>query len=139
MNMKFFITTLALCGALSGCETTPISSELAKPVPPDRVITQMPESATNMVKLVVTRDEGLLGAGLRTRLLFDGKSVAILGVGETHTFYTPAGEHIAAIVPEPSFGASLREYEVTARAGKVGRYRITMGSDGPRFQPTLTP
>lgn len=123
------ISLLALCVFMAGCSTSPISSQEAAPVPEQRLHAfQNTEAGSS--KLLVTRDEGLLGSGCRTNTYIDGTHAAEVGAGETAGFYLVPGRHIVGVKPRGVCMGGLKEAEVITKKNEESRYRISIDSTG---------
>ncbi|HEY0342105.1 MAG TPA: hypothetical protein VGC34_14965, partial [Steroidobacteraceae bacterium] len=88
---------LLLTCLLSGCATSPVSTDAARTVPDSRVLTpRWRTSAPSSGTLLVKRDSGFLGGGCAIRLSIDGVPAADLRTSEKIEFDLPPGEHLLA-------------------------------------------
>lgn len=123
------IVLLVIVAMLSGCSTSPVSSESATPVPAER-LHAFQDQGDGGARFAVTRDEGVFGSGCRTDTAIDGEHAAEIGPGETATFYLKPGRHIVGINSRGICMGGLKEAEFVARKGEVTRYRISIDSTG---------
>ncbi|WP_414878790.1 hypothetical protein [Pseudomonas sp. IT-P100] len=141
--MRILIGVFALA-VLTGCSTSPLSSENAKAVPVERLLQYQEKSAKNDATVVVTRDSGLMmGGGCHLGFFVDGKLSARLSPGETAKFYVPSGERLLGMGSDPKgnglcaiSSVALREVNATLTPGVVKRFRI-LGDQTGGF--TITP
>lgn len=132
----------ALVLALSGCATSHVPIDKAKPVPPDRLLLAQ-ESVVSGGRLQVTRDSGYMGGGCFIGFYLDGKLAATFDPGEAATFSVPEGEHIVGIGNHGGKGLCAvdsgyrRETVTIVRPGEVKKFRISVRpGDGPVLEPT---
>ncbi|MEH6641394.1 hypothetical protein [Vreelandella glaciei] len=118
---------LALCVFLAACSTTPLSSQDASPVPPER-LHSFQDADAGSSRLVVTRDKGLFGSGCRTNTYINGVHAAEVGAGESARFYLKPGRHIVGVQPRGICTGGLKEAEVMTEKNKESRYRISIDS-----------
>lgn len=118
---------------LAGCSTSPISPELADPVPASRLhaFSEKKES-----KLVVTRDSGAFGSGVNYSVFIDGSLAAEFASGEVAAFGLAPGRHILGIKPSTMFSGTMHESEVEVKAGEIIRRRISLDGGGFYLTPT---
>lgn len=126
--MKKIILLSALM--LGGCSTTPIPSNTAKPVPPERILITSQGSST----LIITRDKGwFAGGGCFVSVLIDGKSVARVDTGESVSVKVVEGRHILAITGDKDgkglcayqIGQPIKENATDIKANEIQKFRIT--------------
>ena len=118
---------------LAGCSTSPISPELADPVPASRLhaFSQQRES-----KLIVTRDSGAFGSGVNYSVYIDGSLAAEFASGEVATFGLVPGRHILGIKPSTMFSGTMHESEIEVKSGEIVRRRISLDGGGFYLTPT---
>jgi len=132
----------ALVLALSGCATTHVPIDKAKPVPADRLLLAQDPLAIGGT-LQVTRDAGYMGGGCFIGFYLDGKLAATFDPGEAATFSVPEGQHIVGIGNHGGKGLCAvdtgyrRETSTLVRPGEVKKFRISVRpGDGPVLEPT---
>ncbi|WP_202602936.1 hypothetical protein [Pseudomonas protegens] len=121
------IGLLAISSALlSGCSTSPISSNQADPVSANRLTAFQSKPAGQYGTLIVTRDSGFTGSACNTILYIDGEKSAAIGSGETTQFYLPAGERIIGVNSTTICGGGLKERSLVMQSGDTKKYRISI-------------
>lgn len=123
--MKKIAVCAAMLGAMTGCATSPIPAEQAKPVPPDRLYSYQ-HQADGSALLIVTRDTGLMGSACNTKFFINGRLSAEIGPGESARFYLPAGESILGADGAGICSGGLKEREVQLSSGGTKRYRLSI-------------
>lgn len=141
ISIKVLVPQILVSAALlQGCDTTPIRVAQADPVPSERVLSipKVSRDANSKVaRITITRDAGFAGSGPSLFLSLDGEPVAYFRRSETLSFDVQAGEHIVSVIPSPSFGAALREFEVHISPGAHNFYRLSVTTAAFNFQRTL--
>ncbi|MBS6084543.1 MAG: hypothetical protein KIC49_25350 [Pseudomonas fluorescens] len=123
-----------LLAALGGCSTSPISADIADPVPSTRMYAF---TEKNAAQLVVTRDSGIYGAEVRFILHIDGKPAAEFHPGEVARFGLASGKHILGVSKYMPFGTSrIIESEIDMKPGDLVRRRISQHGSSFSFTPT---
>lgn len=125
--MRRVMCVLAAAALMVGCSTTPISAEIAKPVPVERLFLYQ-QSAAGAAELVVTRDRGFTGSACKTKFFVDGRLAGEIGAGEVARFWLPPGATILGAGSGGVCPSTIKEREVSLAAGKVTRYRISIDS-----------
>lgn len=118
--------------ALTGCASTPVSNQAAKPVPAQRVIDP---SLTMRVsedsgQVIIKRDAGFGGSACLTQIFMDGKILAEIDPSEKFTFYPSTGEHIFSVQPKGMCGGGMVETAGVVKKDGVLTYRVGYGSNG---------
>lgn len=123
MKQLLAATTLL---AISGCSTTFVPPETAKPVPADRIFYQGDGDA----KITVTRDDGYIGGGCYLALLINGTKAAQFDPEEKATFNVASGATILGVTFSGdglcSYGQVLST-ETQLKPGEHGIYRMYTG------------
>lgn len=128
--MKNAIAVIAVASVLTGCSTTPIPFDQAKPVAGDRVLAFGAKPSIPYGTIVVARDTGFVAGGCFVAVHVDGKPAARIDTGEIVRLYVPAGEHLVGIGADQQgkgmcdWGGSLKEQAANIRDGQVKKYRI---------------
>ena len=132
--MKLTAASFTLLLALTGCSTTPVTSQSALPIVMDRVYqpTYMgPASLGSDATVVFQRDAGFSGAGCSHDMYIDNVKVFAIRHGEQITIHLPAGQHYFRLETGgglcPNIAASQ---ETTLAAGSREVFRILLPSDG---------
>jgi hypothetical protein len=117
---------------MTGCASTPVSNQAAKPVPEQRVIdnslsTRVSEGSG---EVIIKRDAGFGGSACLTQIFMDGKILAEIDPSEKFTFYPSTGEHIFSARPKGMCGGGMVETEGVVKKGVVLTYRVGYGSNG---------
>jgi len=117
---------------MTGCASTPVSNQAAKPVPEQRVIdnslsTRVSEGSG---EVIIKRDAGFGGSACLTQIFMDGKILAEIDPSEKFTFYPSTGEHIFSARPKGMCGGGMVETEGVVKKGGVLTYRVGYGSNG---------
>lgn len=122
--------TIALAALMTGCSTSPVSFDQAKPVPGGRVMAYGQKPAGPYGTIQVSRDTGFVGGGCFVAIHIDGRPVARIDTGEAVSLFVPAGDHLVGLGADErgsglcSFSGSLKEQSATLKAGQVMRFRI---------------
>src|SRR4051794_26438401 len=87
---------------LAGCTTfrTIPAEQGSKPVPPDRVLAYQ-EDKPGTTRVVITRDEGILGSGCYLGVLAADTVLGRFDVGESAEFHLPPGRTAMTVVQDP--------------------------------------
>lgn len=115
---------------LNGCATTAVSTDDAKNVPAERIIskfaqTKNPGDAT----LIVKRDSGFTGSGCNIVVYLDGNAIAELDTREKVIFYARPGEHVLSAKQTSICVAGLKEVGITLKENDKKTYRIGFGGN----------
>ncbi len=134
--------------ALAGCaSTTPTPLSAAKPAAPEYVYKNQSPTSESDARVIIVRDQGLLGAACRLGFYIDGQVVADLDTKERAEFYVPAGVRILGagvaasargICSAPG-GDFLRQREAVFSPGQQRSFRMSMTSDGSLDVLPLSP
>lgn len=127
INARLVILTGAIM--LSGCATSPITTNSAQPVPASQILSAELVTQTNgTAEVVVKRDSGMRGMGCMVRIYADAdadaKPVADLWRSEKVVMYLPEGDHI---ISASTCGGGVVEIQTIVKAGKVNTYRVGFG------------
>ncbi|WP_149087661.1 hypothetical protein [Pseudomonas prosekii] len=120
----------ALAALITGCSTSPVSFEQAKPVPGERVLAYGKKPAGPYGTIQVARDTGFVGGGCYVAIHVDGKPVARIDTGEAVSLFVPVGDHLVGLGADErgaglcSWSGSLKEQSAALKAGQVKRFRI---------------
>ena len=131
--MRGLIGALLLV-AIGGCSTSPISADIADPVPSTRMYAFKEKGAA---QLVVTRDSGIYGSEVRFILHIDGKPSAEFHPGEVARFGLAPGKQILGVSKYMLFGTSrIIESVIDVKPGYLVRRRISQHGSSFSFTPT---
>jgi len=131
--MKTIWHSILLFSALAGCSTTPVTSQTAQPVPPDRIYQpgDVGPASGDEASVQFLRDAGFAGAGCSHDLYVDNVKVFAIRHGEQITLHLPPGHHFFRLETGgglcPNIAASQ---ETTLAPGQHEVYRILLPSDG---------
>lgn len=127
----------SLC--LAGCVIKPVSTDKAKPVPPDRILeNQYFSPDEKKVQVVIKRDQGHVGSACKTKVLVDGVSVATLKMSEKMVIYLTAEKHILSSIPQGVCGGGIAELDIDLSAKRNATFRIGFDANAThRIQPTV--
>jgi hypothetical protein len=120
----------ALLALMTGCSTSPVSFDQAKPVPVERVLAYGKKPAGPYGTIQVARDTGFVGGGCFVAIHVDGRPVARIDTGEAVSLFVPAGDHLVGLGADElgsglcSWSGQLKEQTATLKAGQVKRFRI---------------
>lgn len=114
---------------ISGCATTPISSEQADPVPGDRQV-RYRSPAPNTVPITITRDSGFISAACATKVFVNGELAAYVRAGERVTLNIPAGEVIIGAQPDGICAGGLVETQAILQPARHIQFRIGYDHNG---------
>lgn len=139
MKMKT-LTTFAISSCfLLGCAIKPVSNEIAKTIPPKRIIDNtFFAKQDNKVLITIKRDQGHVGSACTTKILIDGHAVAGLRMSEKMEVYLSPEQHIISSLPQGVCGGGIAELQIDLSSGRTATYRV--GYDGNathRIQPTV--
>ena len=134
-HLALFVVVLALVG---GCATTPVRTNVAEPVPSNRVLeTRFFTKNDGSGELVIKRDAGFSGSACETRIFVDGMPIADIMPSEKVVLHLKDGEHMIGAEPKSICGGHLAESRVTIKHGNVATYRVGYGTNGYYFlEPT---
>jgi chorismate-pyruvate lyase len=116
VQMKTLMRTSLLLTAalLSACATSPVTVSQSRAISPDRLLSgysALAEPSPAKARVVVIRDEGMLGVAARAALIVDGVPVAKVWSGERVEFYLASGDHILAVRDDSALvGGTHREF-----------------------------
>lgn len=138
---NILIAMLAL--GLAGCATSPVTSDQARPVPPERMLAFGTGEPASSGVLSVTRDSGFLGGGCYLGFYIDGQLAAKFDTAEKGIFYVKPGEHVIGI-GNPGGGGLCniekgyrRETSTVISQGETKKYRLTTRQgDGAAVEPS---
>lgn len=125
---KLFLAAVLL--SLTGCTTSAVNSEQAKPVPPARVLNHGAGEST----IIVTRDSGwFAGGGCFVEITVDGKSYARIDTGESISIKIEPGRHILGISGDSQgkglcgfqVGQPIKETSTQTNSNETQKFRIT--------------
>lgn len=132
MGLMKTALALALAAAAAGCATTATPPGRAVPVPFDRIVTG---DVQGDARIVVVRDEGMLGGGCYYMLYVNSRAVARLGPNERVTTGVRSGDLLLTVGRDPQ-GRALcglepghrvqREFAI--KAGETKHFRMAVGA-----------
>lgn len=118
---------------ISACATIPISSERANIVPPERIFNHeiLSSDEQRNIKVVLTRDKGLVGSAVYMLFKINGKDIAKFRPGETLTIFLENGDYLFGVIPSPNlFGThTLEETDASIKANRSNNFRILTSAD----------
>ncbi len=88
---------LALILLISGCTSTPITFEMAKEAPPERVFNAQEKNASRLGKIVVVRNDAFQLAGCPFLISVNNKPLASIQNAEKFSFYVDDSEQSLSI------------------------------------------
>ena len=114
---------------LFGCATSPVRVGDSSFVAKEQILSPPPKSATSLkdgAKVIIVRDSGFTGSGVRERVFIDGVSVVELQPMERYEAFLMEGERIFGVIPSPNlFGThGISETTVILRQGDTCYLRI---------------
>ncbi|EFB4108331.1 hypothetical protein C0X82_000856 [Escherichia coli O53] len=123
----------ALIILLSGCATTVVPPSAAISAPSDRVY-KFQSYIDNSGKLIVVRDQGMVGGGCYATIYINGERVAKLDTKEKATFNIPVGEWAVGTNLEGKglcdYSGERQERFITIKANETKAVRIFTDGDG---------
>lgn len=128
---SFFIIFSGLIFLLlmTGCSTTQISTANANHIPSSEHFSYKKPNQ-NTGKVLVKRDEGIMGMACDTKIYVNGQLAAHVGTGEKVYLHIPLGEAILGAEPEGICAGGLIELETRVTKERVKAYRIGMDHTG---------
>ena len=129
-NVKITSAICALLLVVAGCATQNVPDISSYQLASGHTIDPMVETPIGKPAgtIVVKRDPGLMGAGLSSILLVDGKPMVRLKPGEYIEFRAAPGEHNFGVSWSDNLGpaatSSTRELAVDVRAGQTYYLRL---------------
>ncbi|CAN7566223.1 hypothetical protein LJR277_003933 [Pseudomonas sp. LjRoot277] len=128
---------------LSGCATTPASSQSAAPIPQERILDQsyLKPDAQRSVLVTVIRDNGFMGSGLQVIFKVNTSPIAAFKTGEKVEIYLAPGKYVFVAEGKPNpFSEPPGESEVEIISGQMNKFRLRLvPGDGPRYERTIQP
>lgn len=128
--MKNAFAVMAVASVLTGCSTTPVPFDQAKPVPGERVLAFGAKPSAPYGTIVVARDSGFIAGGCFVSVHIDGKPAARIDTGEVVKLYVPAGDHLVGMGADQQgkgmcdWGGPLKEQAATLKDGQTRKFRI---------------
>ena len=139
MNIKI----VAICSILlivSACATMPVPLSDSAMIPTERLLPgyqAVSKPGEGKAKVVIVRDSGILGSGVKAKILVNGEGVGLLWSGERLEFYLPLGDYILGVVPQPQLGGALQENSYSFKEPKTYFFRFSVSmSEGAMLRPT---
>lgn len=135
MNAIKYFLALAIFVLSVGCATTPTPLSEATPIAKDRVYAFQKSDLANSSKIIITRDQGLLGSACFYGLWIDSVLSARIDVGEVVQFYVQPGDHLLKGSRDPQSeglcGADSGNWiqrETVLKAGETKRFRFSLNA-----------
>lgn len=132
--MKFnFLLVVIISTIVCGCATTPVNVNQAKAISQDRVYEsykKYSEKKESGARVIVVRDNGLLGSAGSVALFLNGEIIARVRTGESITLNVNGGDNVLGVGPGTKMGwekdnTELIEQTLSAEIGKDYYFRIT--------------
>jgi hypothetical protein len=126
--MRYLLIGIAL-SLFFGCATSPVRFEDSK-FPSDSQILNPPPKAAKSIEdgaeVIIIRDSGFTGSGVKEKVFMDGVPVVELWPGERYEAFLMEGERIFGVIPSPNlFGThGVSETTVTLRRGETVYLRV---------------
>lgn len=134
MNIQKPFIGIAAALLISACSTTPVTEQLAAPVPAERIYKASymgAASAASDATVVFLRDSGLFGSGCSHDLYVDGTKVFAIQRGEKITIHIASGQRVFRLETGGGLCPNVAtSQETTIAAGSRQVYRILLPSDG---------
>lgn len=131
---------ILLCAAcLAGCATTPTKLSDSQPIRADRFYPDYKLYAKPLphgTKIVVVRDDGVLGSAVKAKVSVDGHELAGLFQHDRLEFYVTARDHILAVEPAPNLGAALIEHQFVFHPDETSYFRVGIAAQTFDIIPT---
>jgi hypothetical protein len=117
---------------MCACSTTPTPLSQRSSVRSDRIANAalLSSSAERNCRVTITRDQGLVGAGVGLNVFLDGQQVAKLGTGESITIYTSSGRHFVGVKYAWGPPAAPAEKDISTTPREPISLRISIDQDG---------
>lgn len=110
------------------CNTTPVPSSSAVPIPAGRVhAPEYTKAQPGLALVVVTRDKGLKAKDCIARLYVDGTQVADLRPSEQIRLFVAEGQAIFGVSAYRCFGGGTDQISVDVTRAKPVLLRISVG------------
>lgn len=125
------ITASLLLALLTGCATSAVTIDKAKPIPTERILIGNTDSTD--AKITIIRDSGFMGGGCFVDVYVNNTLAAKLDTAEKVTFNVKSGELILGSQPSGSAlcnGASIRHFETSISQGQHKLYRVMTDQNG---------
>lgn len=125
------ITASILIALLTGCATSAVTIDNAKPAPAERVLLSNTKSTD--AKITIIRDSGFMGGGCYVEVYLNDALAAKLDTAEKVTFNVKSGELILGSKLSGSAlcgGASIRHFETSISQGQHKLYRVMTDQNG---------
>lgn len=131
-ELRNLLLAFAATAILSGCASSPVPINEAKPAPPNRVfLLQSP--VVNGAEVTIVRDSGVVGSACEITAYINGQRVANLDVKEKAVFFVSPGELMIGAAFEGkglcNSGKARQEREVVVKQGQRKVFRIYTGAD----------
>lgn len=129
--MKKILMLMSMIG-LAGCATKPVSTQLAKNVPAERVLNSslLQQNGSDVGTVTIKRDSGFSGSACLTRVYIDGKEIADLDTSEKVVIHPSLGIHVFSAWPKGICGGGMVEVTGTVNKDNPLTYRIGYGTNG---------
>lgn len=134
-----FLVFVAVAAALAAaCNTTPVASSSAIPIPAQRIYApEFTKAQAGYALVVVTRDKGLKAKDCTARLHVDGTRVADLRPSEQIRLFVAEGQAIFGVSAYRCFGGGSDQTSVLVTRAKPVLLRISVGNGkGLTIQPS---
>lgn len=114
---------------LFGCATSPVRLVDSRLATNGQILSVPPRSATSLddgAKVIIVRDSGFTGSGVKQRVYIDGVPVVEFWPNERYEAFLMDGERIFGVIPTPNLFRThgMSESTVLLRKGETGYLRI---------------
>lgn len=125
------IAASVLLALLTGCTTSAVTIDKAKPAPAERVLINTTD--IKEAKITIIRDSGFIGGGCYVDVYLNDTLAAKLDPSEKVTFNVMPGELILGSQPSGGAlcnGASIHHVETSITQGQHKLYRVMTDQNG---------
>ncbi len=129
---------IVLCSValLAACQSVPVATEQAAPVPPERLLgKELTSPASDRGQVTVKRDDHFVGGACYAQLFVNGAAAALIEPKERVDLFLSAGEHVLSVRYTGAALCGAHQYVaeagVTVKVGTVRLFRISQDASGP--------